>query len=84
MTSFARPIGARNNEQPIETAADCQIYDPEIKGKQKYGDDHNRRRRLNFFARRRVDFPHLRAHIVVETPDALRPGLDPVSEVVPG
>src|ERR1043166_3108163 len=86
INDFFRPaLSAREiMEQPVEAAADCQIHDPEIKGKQKYGDDYNRRRRLNFFARRRVDLPHLRAHIVVETPDALRPGLYPITEVIPG
>src|SRR6266436_1485858 len=82
---FRSALSAREiMEQTVKTAADREIHNPEIECKQEHGDDYNRRRGLNLFARRRVDLLHLRAHIVVKTLDALRPGLDPVSEVVAG
>src|SRR5882672_221112 len=72
---FRSPLLAREiMEQAVETAADRQIHDPEIKGKQEHCDDDNGRRGLHFFAGRRTDLPHLRAHIVVKTLDALWPG----------
>src|SRR5258706_4338038 len=61
-------------EQAVQTAADRQIHNPEIECKQEHGDDDNCRRGLHFLARRRADLPHLRAHVVVKTLDALRPG----------
>src|SRR6266566_2278129 len=53
------------------------IDNPEINSEQKHSDDHNRRSRLHFFARRRSDFAHFRAHVVIKSLDALGPGLDP-------
>ena len=61
-------------EHPFEAVADRQIHQPEIKRKQEHGDDHHRRRSLDFLARRRRDFLHLRTYIVVEGLDAFRPG----------
>src|SRR5436309_2969379 len=82
---FRSALAAREiMEQAVEAAADRQIHNPEIKCKQEHGDDYNRRRSLNLFARRRVHLLHLRAHIVVKALDALRPGLYPVTEVIPG
>src|SRR6266550_1603987 len=67
---FRSPLLVREiMEQTVETAADRQIHDPEIESKQEHGDDDNGRRGLHFFARRRIDLLHLRAHIVVKTLD---------------
>src|SRR5208283_3134389 len=45
-----------------------------IQPKQKHGNDDDRRRALDFLARRRRDFLHLRAHVAVKTFDPLGPG----------
>src|SRR4051794_7279838 len=71
-------------EQAVKTAADREIHNPEIKCEQEHCDDDHSGRRLHFLARRGVDLPHFGAHIGVETLDALRPGLDLVSEIAAG
>src|ERR1019366_9800576 len=73
--SFARCLTAREIMQhPLQAVADRQIHHPEKKREQEHGDDHHRRRPLDFLARRRRDFLHLRAYVVVKSPDPLGPG----------
>src|SRR6266576_5056158 len=59
-------------EQIIHAPPNHVIDNPEINSKQKHGDNHHCRSRLHFLARRRSDFAHFRAQVVVKSLNALR------------
>src|SRR5271157_3557293 len=61
-------------EHPFQAVLDCEVRQEKKQPEQKHGDDHHRRRPLDFLARRSGDLLHLSAHIAVEAFDALRPG----------
>ena len=68
-------------QTPLQAVADREIDQEKIQGKQKHGNDDDRRRSLDFFERWRRDFLHLRAHVVVKGLDPLGPGLEPIAEI---
>ena len=75
-------VMAEITEHRINTVPNHQIHCPEIRRKQEDSDDHHSRGGLHFLERRRSDFLHLGAHVVVEGLDPLRPGLYPITEIV--
>src|SRR5664279_4975567 len=69
-------------QQAIEGRAQDLVDDGKVQAEQKDGDNHYGGRTLHFLARRRGDFLHLRAHIVVKALDALRPRLNRTQLIV--
>src|SRR5579859_4621999 len=70
--------------QLCHRASERVVNSPEIKRKQKYGNDHHGRGGLNFLHRRSGDFAHFIAQVVIEGLDPLRPGLDRTAKAVVG
>ena len=64
---------------PIDVSPRVQKYSAE----EKYRDDHHGGSRLHFFQRRSGNLLHLRAHVVVEGLDLLRPGLTRAPKLSP-
>ena len=62
--------------QAVRQMTQSTIPEVQTKNKDRNNDHHGRR--LNFLERRRRDLPHLGAHVVIESLDPLRPGLDRV------
>src|ERR1700733_265943 len=61
-------------QHPLQAVLNNEIHNPEIQSKQEHRDNDHRRRCLNFLKRRRSHLLHLRANVVVERLDPLRPG----------
>ena len=68
-------------QTPLQTVADREINQEKIQREQKHGNDDDRRRSLDFLERWRRDFLHLRAHVIVETFNAFRPGPESIAEI---
>ena len=61
-------------QHPLQAVANRQIGQEKKQPKQKHRNNDHRRRSLDFLARGRRDFLHLRAHVAVKSPDPLGPG----------
>src|ERR1700677_2478093 len=71
-------------EQERDALLDDVINYEKIHAKDKDGNHHHGRGRLYFLPRGRGHLARLGAHVVIERLDALRPGLDPFSEIFAG
>ena len=68
-------------KQGRHAVLDKVIDHEEIQTENKHGDDHYRGGGAYFFPGGRRDLAHLRAHVVVESPNALGPRLNSVAKV---
>src|SRR5579872_1037442 len=59
---------------------DDEVDDPEVQREDEYRNDDDGSRRANFFQRRCRHLAHLRAHFVIERPNFLRPGFQPLAK----
>src|ERR1700740_748278 len=69
-------------EHEVDAPSDHKIHQPEVEAENEHRDDTHDGVGLHLFQGRRGDLLHLRAHVVVEGLDLLRPGGDPRSQVV--
>src|SRR6266849_2740902 len=71
-------------EHRVNPVPDHQVHRPEIRREQEHRDDHHRGGGPHFLERGRGHLLHLGAHVVVESPDPLRPRLDAIAEIAAG